>query len=569
MSKENRRLNGVDQNPNFIDRLSIRARDIFSNLKGFKEVDSKDIHIEGIDPKSYGSFDRFMDGATKFFRKHGIEVAALFALTGCTTGGAVGVSVLTSEPHETSTLPSPDSTKTLQSPTEANYELTSTPESLATQELTLVSETEVATETVPGDFISINMDNIIYPPVGSVKENFEKGEYDAGVETIKQWVGVWEKMGVFEELEIENNSLSPVPLDGRSRIVCVRANEETPLLCPPLDLINGGLKAVPEEGKWDETDKPLMITLERLEELISKGSETDLAYQFIDKYQKYSIKYIDPKTGQMVEGEYLAPSEEIILPDIVPEKMNSIGEYDLGMEFIDSQSVYRMFVEGFLSNEEANGDYWRDLLNGNVTYDAFMSYLRNNVGGPENKNYWWPMTSPNGIDFKPFSGRFDINSAINYTDEKVYGKGVYLDGIYHTFFNFIQYDSDPVLKRFVDEIINDNYSNSLYPLAGYQSSFYNPMFLFGLQIKNNHFILMVGSMATPVGVPDGYKDSILGFSEKSDVNIISALVLGYVKGMHIWKSEDRLLNNIGYCHIDITCTNGISYKNVDPIVKKK
>lgn len=126
MSKENQRLTGVDQKPAFLDGLSIKARDIFSNLKGFKDVDSKDIHIEGIDPKRYGSFDRTMNYVTGFFNKRRVAFAALLTLTSCTTGGVIGVSVLTSEPRETSTLPG-DSTKTPESPTEATYELTQTP----------------------------------------------------------------------------------------------------------------------------------------------------------------------------------------------------------------------------------------------------------------------------------------------------------------------------------------------------------------------------------------------------------------------------------------------------------
>jgi hypothetical protein len=145
MSKENQRLTGVDQKPAFLDGLSIKARDIFSNLKGFKDVDSKDIHIEGIDPKRYGSFDRTMNYVTGFFNKRRVAFAALLTLTSCTTGGAIGVSVMTSEPRETSTLPG-DLTKTPESPTEATYELTPTAENPATQELTLVHETEVATE---------------------------------------------------------------------------------------------------------------------------------------------------------------------------------------------------------------------------------------------------------------------------------------------------------------------------------------------------------------------------------------------------------------------------------------
>ena len=453
-------------------------------------------------------------------------------------------------------------------PTQPNTESTQSEQAPATQELTLIPETETAIETDLITLIEINMDNVIYPPVGYVKEYYEKGEYNAGLETIKQWVGVWEKMGVFEGLEIENNSLSPVPLDGRARIVCVRANEEAPLLCPPLDLINGGLKAVPEEGNWDETDMPLMVSLERLEELISKGSETDMAYQFIDKYQKSSIKYIDPITGQIVEGEYLAPSEEIVLPDIVPEKMNSIGEYDLDMEFIDPQGVYRMLIEGFMSNEEANGDYWRDLFGGNVTYDAFMNYLRNSVGGPENKNYWWPMTSPSGIDFKPFVGQYKINNAVSYTDEKAYGEGVYLNGIYYSFFSYLHYNSDPVLKRFVNETVKENSANFLYPLIVFNttlgSTSSKPHFIFGIQKYNNRFILIVGSMANPSGVPDNYKDSVIGFSKESDLSNISATTLSYIKGMHDWSSKT---DNQGYCHVDLGCPNGVSYKNVISIVK--
>lgn len=144
MSKENQRLNGVDQKPTFLDRLSIRARtvkDAFLNLKGFKEVDSKDIKIDGVDPKSYGAFDRFMDGATRFFRKYGLEVAALLTLTSCTTGGAIGVSVMTSEPAKTSTLPG-DLTKTAESPTDAPIELTPS----SGIETTINLPTEEATE---------------------------------------------------------------------------------------------------------------------------------------------------------------------------------------------------------------------------------------------------------------------------------------------------------------------------------------------------------------------------------------------------------------------------------------
>lgn len=506
----------------------------------------------------------------------GLTVLSLLATAGCMAieGGQVVVAKIPDEPTKTSPL-SPDLTKTpTPSPTEAPVKLTPIVVNPATQELTLVSPTEVATEIAPVEVIKINMDNVIYPPVGYVKENFEKGEYDAGVETIKQWVNVWEKMGVFEGLEIENNSLSPVPLDGRARIVCVDTRKKGEysgtVLCPPPDLINGGLKAVSEEGKWDESDKPLSITFQGTEELITKGSEIDMAYQFVDKYTKISTRHIDPKTGQSVEGEYLAPSEEIVLPDIVPEKMNSIGEYDLGMEFIDSQNVYRKLVEGFMSNEEANGDYWRDLLGGNVTYDAFINYLKNSVGGPENKNYWWPMTSPNEIEFKPYGGTEHAN-IISYTDEKAYGEGIYLDGIYYSFFSYYQYNSDPVLNRFVNEIYKENCKNFLYPIISFNLSLGSgspdkPASLTGIQIKDNHFVLIVGSMATTGGVPEEYQDSVIGFSKDSDQSVVSAKILSYIKGMSGWSKEESS-SNMGYCHVDLGCPNGISYKDVTSVVK--
>lgn len=179
MSKENQRLTGVDQNTTFIDRLSIKAstlKDTFLNLKGFKGVDSKDIHIKGIDPKSYGSFDRTMNYVTGFFNKRRVAFAALLTLTSCTTGGVIGVSVLTSEPRETSTQPG-DLTKTSESPTEATYAITSTPGIESTinppteeaTEMPTLTKTEMPTPTEIPEKYPIDLEKLVTPP-----ESFEE-----------------------------------------------------------------------------------------------------------------------------------------------------------------------------------------------------------------------------------------------------------------------------------------------------------------------------------------------------------------------------------------------------------
>ena len=421
----------------------------------------------------------------------------------------------------------------IQAPTDTVMEITPTTEIPATQEITLIPETETATGTDPITPTEIDMDNIIFPAVGYVKEFYENGAYEAAMESIEQWVGVWEKMDVFEELAIENNSLIPVPLDGRARIVCVRANEEAPLLCPPIDQISGGLKAVPEEGKWDETDMPLMVTLERLEELISKGSETDLAYQFIDKYQKSSIKYIDPKTGQMVEGEYQVPGGEIKLPEIVPESMNQIEELSFNMEFKDPKAAYRMLLERVVGSNLENQQFWQETLGiSNPTVDQLLSYARNNVGGPENKAYWLPFNTNNETKFN-FVSVMGYQLDLRMLQPKI--DGVYIDGIYSMFFcgNDLK---DSVNANFVKNMKVDNLPMKLIT----QGVDLLPWEEFGLLFINNRFVYVSGGEEVTHWGP--YAEYFLGgndgkFRTDIDPAIVSAHFLSYLMAVEDYDSR--------------------------------
>ncbi len=227
-----------------------------------------------------------------------------------------------------------------------------------------------------------------YPTLSKVQEYFEAGEYDSGMETIKKWVRVWEDMDVFKGLGIENNSLSPVPLDGKARVVCVNTNKpgerELKLLCPPLDLVNGGLKTVPEYGKWDETEKPLLVTFEGTEELVTKGSGNELVYQFMDKYMDTQTRYFDSKTGLIVEGKSLVRDVEVVENEVIKGSVVCVSkEYCMNGQMEVDQEVAKIFYERFLNAllyVSVNKVYFTNLLNGDVSLKALKSYLDSNNG---------------------------------------------------------------------------------------------------------------------------------------------------------------------------------------------
>lgn len=418
-------------------------------------------------------------------------------------------------------------------PTETVAETTPAVENPATQELTLVPETEVPTEIDAIPLIKMDMENIIFPPVGYVKENFEKGEYNAGVETIKKWVSVWEKMGMFEGLEIENNSIGIVPLDGRARIVCADARKNGEwsgkLLCPPLDLEKGGLKTLPVEGEWGEADKPLLITLENLDELISKGVEIDLTYQFVDKYTKRPTRYIDPKTSEIIEGEYQVPGGEIKLPEIVPESMNQIEELSFNMEFKDPKTIYNMLLERVVGDNLGNQQFWRETLGtSNPTVDQLLSYARNNVGGPENKAYWLPFKTESTTKFNYVSPQGRVVNIVRFHPKT---EGVYVDGMYSLFVSGSDFKDIPKLN-FLHTLRTENNEIGIKLIDRQADSI--PYDEFGLLFLNNRFLFMSGGECRPNGGPWG--NNFIGglegyFREDIDPMIITAQFLSYIKGI--------------------------------------
>jgi len=519
------------------------------------EKTRKSKQILGVGPNTWGAFD----SAVSYLSKSRF-IRVLFSMLAITIAGA-GCTIIENNTQVAETSPMP-----------ANTTIAKIPFVEVTPSLTVV-----ATEKIPNErVIQIDVAKVAYPPAGSVKENFEMGEYDGGLETITQWVSVWEEMGVFKELGIENNRIGIAPLDGRARVVCVDTRKPGEwmgtLLCPPLDLINGGLKSVPADGKWDETDKPLVATLGNLDELISRGSDIDLAYQYVDKYQNFSIKYVDPKTSLIVIGEYLAPSEEIVLPEIVPESMNQIEELSFNMEFKDPKAAYRMLLETVIGDNLRNQQFWQETLGTSApTIDQLLAYARNNVGGPENKAYWLPFNTSNGTKFN-FLSVLGYDTDLHMRNPEI--DGVYIDGIYSMF--FIGKDlRDPAISDFVEGLRSDN-KQILQGLITNRVLDTVILDEFGLLFVNNRFVFVAGGGEIHSGKPSLDKN-FLGGSEwmfRADIDpaIVSAQFLSYLDAMAYYDPKLNYSKHTVCVSSLELCPGGIFYGSLGPddwVVKAK
>lgn len=399
-------------------------------------------------------------------------------------------------------------------PTLANYELTPTPETTET----MISEP---------NSIELDLDSIVFPPIGYAKEAYEKGEYEDGLRNINQWVSVWDRMGFFNE-SIKVDQLKPVVLDGSARIVCVASKDDQytkTLYCPPIDMEQGGLKGIPELGFEQELDKPLVINFEGTEELITRGKDKNLVYQFVDKYQKKSIKYVDAKTGEIKEGD--CGVEEIELPEIVLESMNQVPELSFNMEFKDPKAAYRMLLDRIVGDNLENQQFWLETLGiSNPTTDQLLAFARNNVGGPDNKQYWLPFTTYAGKKYN-FVSVMGYQTDLRMTKPDI--DGVYIDGMYSMFFypgdmkDFVKSDYFLRLKK---ENVQISMGLISAILDGRVAS------EFGLLFENNRFVFISGAEHEKVGLPEYYYYDLGGpeqiFRPDVDPAIVSAQFLSYM-----------------------------------------
>jgi hypothetical protein len=303
----------------------------------------------------------------------------------------------------------------------------------------------------------------------------------------------------------------------------------------------------------------LFITLDSAEELITKGTGVDLAYQVIDKYTKVALRYIDPKTGQYVEGEYQVPGGEIKLPEIVPESMNQIPDLSFNMEFKDPQAAYRMLLESVVGDNLRNENFWLETLGTSTpTVDQLLAFARNNVGGPENKPYWLPFTTGNGTKFKFLAVRgtiTDLRSTVPQVD------GVYLDGMYGVF-TYGGDMEDPAKADFVKGLKSDNKIIAMGLIDKTADGVTGEEF--GLLFLNNRFVYISGSEGVTYG---SYVEYQLGggdneFRAGRDPAIASAQFLSYLKAVAGYRGDNAGFGTV--CTYSLTdCPSGIYSGTLD------
>ena len=481
-------------------------------------------------------------------------IVAVSLATGC--NALVGASI-TEKPVVTLTgIPTKDPETNID-PTQVAYEFTPTPK---------VTETMI---NEPNS-IELDLDSIVFPPIGYAKEAYEKGEYEDGLRNINQWVSVWDRMGFFNE-SIKVDQLKPVVLDGSSRIVCVASKDDQytkTLYCPPIDMEQGGLAGIPELGFEQELDKPLVINFEGAQELVTRGKGKNLVYQFIDKYQKTSIKYIDAKTGEIEEGD--CGVQEIELPEIVLESMKQVPELSFNMVFKDPKAAYRMLLETVVGDNLKNQQFWQETLGTSTpSVDQLLSFARNNIGGPENKPYWLPFNTDNGTKFN-FLSIMGTNLDLRMVKPKI--DGVYVDGIYSIFFHGKDLNN-PVVYNFINTIKRDNLKILIGPIHVVSGGITYEEF--GLLFFDNRFIYLSGDEGKNFG-PN--VEFLLGGEEgiyrpERDPAIISAQFLSYLDAMSNYDPEVNCGTKGQVCTIDHEiCSGGIFSGNInleDWVVKSK
>lgn len=275
-----------------------------------------------------------------------------------------------------------------------------------------------------------------------------------------------------------------------------------------------------------------------------------MAYQVINRYFKTSLRYIDPKTGQYVEGEYQVPGGEIKLPAIVPESMNQIPDFTFNMEFKDPKAAYRMLLKTVVGSNLRNENFWLQTL-GTATpsVDQLLAFARNSVGGLENKAYWLPFKTASGTSFNFLAVRGNMS---NLRSTKPQVDGVYLDGMYSAFI-YSEDLKDPGKADFIRKLKSDNKYTYLMGLTNVGADGVTGE-EFGLLFINNRFIYISGNE----GINSGPNVShLLGGAEEKfnadrDPAIVSAQFLSYLKAMAGYIGD----NTAG---IGVVCTYSLDY----------
>ncbi|MBE9473413.1 MAG: hypothetical protein IMY85_00880, partial [Chloroflexi bacterium] len=162
-------------------------------------------------------------------------------------------------------------------------------------------------------------------------------------------------------------------------------------------------------------------------------------------------------TPTPTEPEPTPTPEPIVVENLDNIPIETVGCIDerlcRGIEVIDGktamQEVYDTFTNGPMFRK-----YWKsigwNIPNGENAADVFVDYLKNSVGGPENKPYWVPVED-DGEPFTYLQGFADVSSGVFYGNTKVkeYG-GFYLDKMGTVFIGVDDWKDKPEIREWFE-----------------------------------------------------------------------------------------------------------------------
>ena len=196
--------------------------------------------------------------------------------------------------------------------------------------------------------------------------------------------------------------------------------------------------------------------------------------------------------GVMADTNKLRSIAEIVTAELAntPESgtvypFADVVSYDMITAPGQEHQIYIDILNAFASTT-ANRQFWYEVGFNGTTGAELENWLKNSVGGPEDKPYWLPATSPKGTEFKSIVSNGQIGGKVDTWNKLQSTGGVYLDNIPFSFISPSLYQNNVWARAYAEIIRRDN-ENNPHPyiyISGISAGSIGA--LYGLLINKSH-----------------------------------------------------------------------------------